>query len=171
MNQTDIKITIRLLTVIFLSVITFPAHAQSDADRSMLRNEIEKDLTENILSFRMEMPDHPKGGVLNARILWTFSHAYGQYGLEEYRRIADNAQRELIAIKDGTKQTSILSYGIFGLSEHFRVTGEKESLDAAIGIFRTLEDNVSKGADMETHMNLLEACRKFCNDNHKIATA
>ena len=60
------KITIRLLTVIFLSVITFRALAQSDADRSMLRNEIEKDLTENILSFRMEMPDHPKGGVLNA---------------------------------------------------------------------------------------------------------
>lgn len=214
------KRIIRLLPVIFLSITTF---AQSNADKSILRNEIEKDLTENILPFWMEKTADPKGGfygevsssgqsdeeaskggVLNARILWTFSRAYGQYGLEEYRRMADRAQREFIdrfidpeyggvywqinpdgTIKDGTKQTYCLAFGIYGLSEHFRVTGEKESLDAAIGLFRTLEDIVhdkteggyietfsrdwkntwSKGVDgkegavktMNTHIHLLEA--------------
>lgn len=194
----------KILAVSLLSITTFAAFAQSEADKSMLRNEIEKDLTENILPFWMEMPDYPKGGVLNARILWTFSHAYGQYGLEEYRKVADSMQREFIdrfidpeyggvywqlnpdgTIKDGTKQTYCLAFGIYGLSEHFRVTGDKESLDAAIGLFRTLEDIAhdktyggyietfsrewkdtdSKGVDgkegavktMNTHIHLLEA--------------
>lgn len=198
------KRIVKILAVSLLSITTFAAFAQSEADKSMLRNEIEKDLTENILPFWMEMPDYPKGGVLNARILWTFSHAYGQYGLEEYRQVADRMQKEFIdrfidpeyggvywqlnpdgTIKDGTKQTYCLAFGIYGLSEHFRVTGDKESLDAAIGLFRTLEDIAhdktdggyietfsrewkdtdSKGVDgregavktMNTHIHLLEA--------------
>lgn len=215
--------TARLLTVILLCMTGISAFAQNSTERQDLLEEIEKDLTENILPFWMEKsvdPDGgfygvidnsgnavegaPKGGVLNARILWTFSKAYGIYGLDEYREMADRAQREIIdrfidpayggvywqinpdgSIYDGTKQTYCLAYGIYGLSEHFRATGNEESLDAAISIFRTLEDKVHdktlggyiesftrdwtepglKGVDgregavktMNTHIHILEA--------------
>lgn len=213
----------KILTVILLCMTGFSVLAQSETDKQMLLTEIEKDLTENILPFWMEnavdpeggfhgfvnnsgeaVEGAPKGGVLNARILWTFSKAYGIYGLEGYREIADRAQREFIDrfidpihggvfwkispdgnIIDGTKQTYCLAYGIYGLSEHFMATGNEESLDAAVGIFRTLEDvvhdktkggyieafsrdwknTVSKGVDgkegavktMNTHIHILEA--------------
>lgn len=181
----------RFLMTAFLAALPLFAQAQSQMDKELLLNEIEQDLTENILPFWMEkavdpeggfhgmvsytsesVEGAPKGGVLNARILWTFSQAYGIYGLEEYRTMADRAQREFIdrfidpvyggvywqiapdgSIYDGTKQTYCLAYGIYGLSEHFRVTGNEESLEAAIGLFRTLEDIVhdkEKGGYIET---------------------
>lgn len=45
---------------------------------------------------------------------------------------------------DGTpdnteKQTYGLSYAIYGLTEHFRATGNRESLNQAVAIFHTLE--------------------------------
>lgn len=179
------------IPLILLCMTGVPGFAQSEAEKASLLKEIETDLTENILPFWTEnsidpeggfhgvitnsgeaVAGSPKGGVLNSRILWTFSKAYGIYGLEEYKMMADRAQREFIdrfidpayggvywminpdgSIKDGTKQTYCLAYGIYGLSEHFRVTGNRESLDAAIGIFRTLEDIVhdkTKGGYIET---------------------
>lgn len=182
--------TIRLLPVM-LMLVCFPAFAQNETEKQRLLDEIESDLTGNILPFWMEktvdssggfhglvsnsgepLYGVPKGGVLNARILWTFSHAYGIYGLDEYRETADRAQRELIdrfidptyggvcwqinpdgSVYNGIKQTYCQAYGIYGLSEHFRVTGSEESLDAAIALFRILEDVVrdkSKGGYIET---------------------
>lgn len=112
-----------------------------------------------------------KGGVMNARILWTFSTATRLMGLDTYRDLADRAQREFIAhfidrqhggtfweiSPDGTpddvKQTYGIAYGIYGLSEHFRATGNKESLEAAISLFQTMEDNVrdkEKGGYIES---------------------
>lgn len=185
------KLTIKMILVAFLAIIPLSGLAQTESEKASFLNEIETDLTGNILPFWIKnsidpdggfhgMVDNqgralegaPKGGVLNARILWTFSKAFGTYGLDEYRRMADRAQRELIdrfidpayggiywqiapdgSIYDGTKQSYCLAYGIYGLSEHFRVTGNEESLDAAIGLFRTLEDIVrdkSKGGYIET---------------------
>ena len=170
----------RLMTILIMCTAATMTFAQNETQKSVLLKEIETDLTGNILPFWLENavdPDGgfhgvvtnsgeavsgaPKGGVLNARILWTFSKAYGIYGLEEYRQMADRAQREFIdrfidpiyggvywminpdgSIHDGTKQTYGLAFGIYGLSEHFKVTGCEESLDAAIGLFRTLEDIV-----------------------------
>ena len=81
--------------------------AQSHADK-ILKDEITSDLKENILSFWEKysvdpsggfygslgrdgapIADAPKGGVLNARILWTFSTAYRMYGDAAYRKLAD----------------------------------------------------------------------------------
>lgn len=181
----------KLLISAILASTSISAMAQNQAERDLLLDEIEKDLTENILTFWMEntvdpeggfygivsnsgepVKEAPKGGVLNARILWTFSKAYGIYGLDEYRFMADRAQKEFIerfidpvhggvfwqiapdgSIWDGTKQTYCQAYGIYGLSEHFRTTGSEESLDAAIGLFRTLEDithDKERGGYLET---------------------
>ncbi len=164
-----------LLITVWLLVTPF-LQAQSHVDK-VLKDEITSDLKENILSFwerysvdssggfygslgrdGAPIADAPKGGVLNARILWTFSTAYRMYGDTAYRKLADRAQRYFIdhfidsqyggvywLIKaDGTpldtnKQTYGCSYAIYGLSEHFRATGNNESLQKAIELYRTME--------------------------------
>ena len=146
----------------------------------ILRDEIVLDLKNNILPFwekysidpaggfygmlgRDGTPvmDAPKGSVLNARILWTFSTAYRLYGDDTYRRLADRAQRYFIdhfidfqfgsvywSVKaDGTlletdKQTCACAYAIYGLSEHFRATGNLESLQKSIDIYRIMEEKI-----------------------------
>ncbi len=105
------------------------------------------------------VPDADKGAVLNARILWTFSRAFRTYGLESYRAAADRAaayfKQHFIdsrfggvywtldvegVPKDVTKQTYAAAFGIYGLAEHFRATGDLSSLEAAQGLFRSLQE-------------------------------
>ncbi len=99
-----------------------------------------------------------KGAILNARILWTFSRAYRIYGLPEYKELADRAAEYFKAhfidkryggvfwnvdkdgnMSDGTKQTYANAFAVYGLSEHFRATGDVSSLEAAKEIYYTLE--------------------------------
>ncbi len=150
------------------------------------------------------VPEADKGSILNARILWTYARAYRYNPLEEYKEKADRAAEYFIAHfidpkyggvywtvdaeghpKDMTKQTYAASFGIYGLAEHFRATGDVRSLEAAKAIYRTIEERVHdkarlgyqetflrdyttgsiKGVDgqegatktMNTHIHLLEA--------------
>lgn len=145
-----------------------------------------------------------KGAILGSRILWTFSTAYRIYGDSIYRSMADRAANYYITHfidnlyggvywsvtpngepKDVTKQTYATAFGIYGLAEHFRATGNERSLNSAISLYRTLEDKVhqkqeggyievfgrdytrsgAKGVDgnasatktMNTHIHILEA--------------
>lgn len=156
------------------------ASAQTTRELATLSAEVEKDLTDSVLPFWINhvtdpaggfygmvmsdgkpVPGAEKGAILNGRIIWTFSKAFGKYGLPQYREAADRAADYFIAhfidpkyggavwsvdsegaIKDGVKQTYATAFGIYGLAEHFRATGDRLSLDAAIGMFRTLEDKV-----------------------------
>ncbi|MBO7371745.1 MAG: AGE family epimerase/isomerase, partial [Bacteroidales bacterium] len=109
-----------------------------------------------------------KGAILNARILWTYSRAYRIYGLPKYKELADRAAEYFKAhfidkryggvfwnvdkdgnMSDGTKQTYSNAFAIYGLSEHFRATGDVSSLEAAKEIYYTLEkrtpDTARKG--------------------------
>ncbi|HOW31407.1 MAG TPA: AGE family epimerase/isomerase [Bacteroidales bacterium] len=143
-----------------------------------LRNACEKELTFNILPFwagRMKdtenggfygrisgenqlIQDAPKGGILNARILWTFSAAYRALGKKEYLDTAQRAKNYLFqhfADKefggtywevdskgnplDTKKQIYSQAFCIYALSEYFRATGEQESLDFAIELFQLIE--------------------------------
>lgn len=107
-------------------------------------------------------PEAPKGGVLNARILWTFSAAYRLFKDPAYKALADRAQQYFLTYfidpqyggtywslnadgtpKDTDKQTYGLSYAIYGLSEHYRATGSSESLEKAMDLFHTLETRVA----------------------------
>lgn len=107
--------------------------------------------------------DAPRGGVLNSRILWSFAAAARTFGNETYFRLADQAQRYFLdtfidrthggvywlVAPDGTvvnssKYTYAMTYGIYGLAEHYLATGNHESLDAAIDLYHTLE---KKGRD------------------------
>lgn len=193
--------------------------------------EITEDLRSNILSFwqtrapdpaggfygqllydGQPRPEAPKGGVLNARILWTFSTAYRLFKDPVYKELADRAQHYFITYfidphyggtywslnadgtpKDTDKQTYGLSYAIYGLAEHYRATGDKESLEKAMDLFRTLEKHAwdpiyggyiesftrdwqkpprygydGKGIapkTMNTHLHVLEAYTALCRIN------
>jgi len=153
-----------------------------------LKTEVENELITNILPFWMNrmpddvnggfygqitaenrvMPDSPKGGILNSRILWTFSAAFRLIGNPEYKEIADRA-KEYLATKfidqtdggvywqldalgnptDTKKQIYNLGFAIYGLSEYYRATQEASALEEAIKLFNLIEnysfDTVNNG--------------------------
>ncbi len=118
-----------------------------------------------VLNDGSPVPGADKGAILNARILWTFSRAYRTYGLACYKETADRAagyfRQHFIdpqsggvywtvdsagAVKDATKQIYATAFGIYGLSEHFRATGDLESLEAAQALFRFVQDRAHDAA-------------------------
>lgn len=143
-----------------------------------LRKEVREDLTGNILPFwishmidnihggfygRIDIqnrvyPDADKGGILNARILWTFSSAYRVTGDTLYLRMAKRAKdyilkyfidREnggaFLSLKadgspsDTRKQVYTNAFFIYSLAEYSRATGDREALSEARKIFDLFE--------------------------------
>lgn len=143
-----------------------------------LARELETNLKNNILSWWMEhTPDHkhggfvgqvnlhnqilknaPKGSILNARILWTFSAAYDMYRNEKYlehaRRAYDYILEYFIDPVHGgvfweidftgkalntRNQIYALAFMIYAMAEYYIVTGEEYALDTAIGLFKLIE--------------------------------
>ena len=103
-------------------------------------------------------PDAPKGSVLNARILWTFSAAYRYERREDYLGMATRAyayiRDHFIDRKHGgvywsvdaagrpldtRKQVYALAFTVYGLAEYYAATGVPEALDEAIGLYRDIE--------------------------------
>jgi len=149
-----------------------------------LKQELKEELTHNILPFWMEkmvdeihggyygqmtgknqlVPDAPKGGILNARILWSFSSAalyfknklYVEYAkrakeyLFKYFFDAENGGTYWMLHADGTpadtkKQIYSQAFFIYALVEYYRVTGDKECLDKAIELFNLIEKHSFDG--------------------------
>ena len=147
-------------------------------DLLQLKQELKEELTRNILPFWMEkmtdeqnggfygqmtgknllVKEAPKGGILNARILWTFSSAalYFKNSIyAEYAKLAkDYALEHFFDAKnggtywmlnaDGTpadtkKQIYSLAFFIYGLVEYYRVTKDNECLDKAKELFNLIE--------------------------------
>jgi mannobiose 2-epimerase len=144
----------------------------------VLRKEVRTNLTDNLLPFWSEKvkddinggyygkvdanntvyPGADKGGILNARILWTFSSAYRVLGDTAYLSIArrekeyimkhfidreyGGAYRSVTAAgnpADTRKQTYTQAFFIYGLSEYYRITGDKEALKTAQEIYHLFE--------------------------------
>jgi mannobiose 2-epimerase len=103
-------------------------------------------------------PQAPKGLVLNARILWTFSAAYHHTGSSVYLSEARRAYEYLLArfldseyggaywsldasgrpLND-RKQIYGQAFCLYGLSEFYRAAGEPAALHEAITLFRLIE--------------------------------
>ena len=166
------------ITITCLLVVTSCAIKMSEEDMilAQIKQEIVEDLTDNILHFwASHAPDPaggfygaltyngnprenaPKGGILNARLLWTFSAAYRMLKDEQHLALANRAQRYFIdhfidpefggsyytltaggEPLDTRKDTYQNAFAVYGLSEHYRATGIRESLDAAIAIYRKM---------------------------------
>lgn len=105
-------------------------------------------------------PEAPKGAILNARILWTFSAAYRVLGDEACLAMATRAKRAILddffdpdyggiywsLNPDGTpldtkKQIYAIGFAIYGLSEFARATGDEEALAHAVKLFFDIENH------------------------------
>lgn len=166
------------LCLLIMLFISQQLSAQTHAEMLQMYNEIEENLYHSILPFWEKHTVDPsggfygmvgrdgrqvngasKGGVLNARILWTFSKAFEMKGDSLYLSLANRAQSYFLEyfidkqyggvyweIKaDGSplntdKQSYACAYGIYGLAEHFRATGNLKSLNMAILLYNTLEE-------------------------------
>jgi cellobiose epimerase len=103
-------------------------------------------------------PDAEKGGILNARLLWTFSSAYRIFKDSSFLKLATRARDYILnnfidreygggyrTVKfngepsDTRKHILTESYFIYALAEYYRATGDKESLDEAVKIFDCIE--------------------------------
>ena len=142
-----------------------------------LRQQLSEELTNNILPFwstKMVDPkggfygqitgqgqlisDADKGGILNARILWTFSSAYLQEKNPCYLEMANRAKDFILTHffdpefggtywkvacdgqpVDTKKQIYSQAFFVYAFTEHFRASGEESSLKTAIELFRLIE--------------------------------
>lgn len=140
--------------------------------------EVKKELTGNILPYWMNKmcasdgrfhgrisgaevldPSAPVGGIMTARILWTFASAYRVLGNPEYLETALKAKNILIKCfydpefggtywslnadytpLDTKKQIYAIAFAIYGLAELNRATGDAEALEYAIKLFRSIEE-------------------------------
>jgi len=167
-----------LLLIISLMAISSCRAQQREETKiaAQLKQEVVQDLTQNILPFWAKyapdpsggfygilqydgtpVPDGKKGGILNARIVWTFSAAARILQDPQYLELANRAQRYYIDYfvdpqyggtyyilnADGTpfdtqKDTYQNAYTIYALAEHYLATGNQESLDVAIANFHKM---------------------------------
>jgi len=136
-----------------------------------------RELRENILPFWQGMADEEyggfygeadfygkvhtgadKGGILNSRLLWTFSAAYRLFADEQYRAYAarardflssafwDKTHGGLYWLVDHTgralnarKQFYNIAFGIYALSEYYLAAGDRSSLELAMALFDMME--------------------------------
>ncbi len=110
----------------------------------------------------------PKGSVMHARILWAFSAAYNFCNKEKYLSTATrafeyirdhfidkeyggiywaiDAKRDAL---DTKKQVYALAFCIYGLSEYYAASGNKEALALALALYDSVEqysyDAIHKG--------------------------
>ena len=104
--------------------------------------------------------DAPRGAILNARILWSFSAAYRVLRRREYLDIATRARDYMLrhfidkeyggvfwsVDADGNpldtkKQTYAIGFAIYGFSEYARATGDEQALRTAVELYRQIESH------------------------------
>jgi mannobiose 2-epimerase len=102
----------------------------------------------------------PVGGIMTARILWTFASAYRVLGNPEYLEMALKAKKLIIEKfydpefggtywsldsefnpLDTKKQIYAIAFTIYGLAELNRATGDAEALEYAIKLFHSIEEH------------------------------
>ncbi len=153
-----------------------------------LSAELEAELQENILPFwinRMTdpleggfygrmlndgavIPGAPRGAVLNARILWTFSAAYNSTGREEYLQMARKSFRYFLSsfidkefggvfwsvsyggeMLNDRKQIYAQAFAIYALSEFYKASQDADAIIHAVDLYNLIEkhafDNNNNG--------------------------
>jgi mannobiose 2-epimerase len=152
--------------------------ADQQSRLNQLKSEAEVNLTQNILPYwstkvpdnknggfygridgnEQVFPEEDKGGILNARILWTFSSAYRTTKDSAYLQMAIRAKDYILSHfidyeyggayrsvtfkgepSDTRKQTYTQAFFIYALSEFYRATGDTVALRHAKEIFYLFE--------------------------------
>jgi len=112
--------------------------------------------------------DAPKGSVLHARILWSFSAAFEITNDEKHKLLAKRAFEYIVSNfydnqfggifwsinADGSpretkNQIYAIAFTIYGLTEYYKISKEKKALDLAIDLYKKIElhsyDNLKEG--------------------------
>ncbi|NTW25666.1 MAG: N-acyl-D-glucosamine 2-epimerase [Lentimicrobium sp.] len=153
-----------------------------------LSAELEAELHENILPFWINqmsdterggfygrmlndgtvIPDAPRGAVLNARILWTFSAAYNSTGKEEYLQQARKSFGYFLSsfidkefggvfwsvssggkMLNNRKQIYAQAFAIYALSEFYKASQDTDAIMHAVDLYNLIEkyafDNGNNG--------------------------
>lgn len=187
----------------------------SPASLDVLAARLEAELTQGILPYwRSHAVDHqhggfhgqitsrnevvthaPKGGVLNARILWAFSAAGRVLMHDACRPLADRAYAYLIehfwdeahggiywmlrhdgAPLETKKQVYAQAFAIYALAEYHRLTSDAAPLKRAIQLFRLVEEQAYdrvKGGYLEAYSRdwyLLDDVRLSAKDANEKKT-
>jgi cellobiose epimerase len=136
-----------------------------------------------------------KGGILNARILWSFSAAFNHLGDMKYKEMAVRAKEYVIAhffddVYGGTywtvdykgqpadtkKQIYSQAFFIYALVEYYMASRDRSCLDKAIGLFHLIEEksfDTLKNGYLEAfsrEWNLLEDLRLSDRDDNEKKT-
>lgn len=150
----------------------------TNKQKNSLKESALIELTEHILPFWMQkmvdkdhggfygrmtgnnqiIADAPKGGILNARILWTFSAAYNLLKDPLYLKMADYSADYIFThfideINGGTwwsvsnngepldtkKQVYSQGFFIYAMVEYYKASGRQEALNMALNLFRLIE--------------------------------
>jgi len=134
------------------NILSFWRKETLDKENGGFIGEMANDLT--------VQPSAAKGGVLNARILWTFSTAAQFTGKKKDRKIARRAYTYLTdhftdheyggtywtVSADGKpletrKQIYAQAFSIYGLTEYARLTDKHEPLELAMELFNLIENH------------------------------
>ena len=111
-----------------------------------------------VLSDGTVLHDAPRGVILNARIIWSFSAAYGVLKKPEYLEAAVHAKEYFLKHfcdhkyggvywsvdakgnrLDDKKQLYSQGFAIYGLSELYRVNHDEDALKEAVNLFHVVE--------------------------------
>lgn len=125
-----------------------------------------------------------KGGIATARHLWSYSSAYRVMKNPKYLECADHAYDFFVEhildntfggvqwmvdykgdLIDGRKHVYAQAFGIYGLSEYYRITGKTEALDIAKSLFEWIED---VGFDKEKNVYKEEFSREFVETDNEM---
>jgi mannobiose 2-epimerase len=160
-----------------------------------LRKRVEAELLSNILPFWLKYsvdeefggfrgqisnnlticPNAPKGLILNARVLWTFSKAYSAYRDPVYLATARRAYEYLTRYFwdqefggvywmlqcqggpiDARKRTYGQAFTVYALAEYFNASGDSEALAKALQVVEKIESASHDGA----HRGYFETCER-----------
>jgi len=178
MHKISILVILILASVIISAFDENQSEYNSELSLNQLKKDVSENLTKNILPYwstrmvdyknggfygRIDSEDRvyprdDKGGILNARILWTYSSAYRILQDTAYLRLAARSKDYIMqhfidkqyggayrSVKsngspsDTRKQVYTQAFFIYGLSEYYRATGDVEALESAKTIFELFE--------------------------------
>lgn len=148
--KTEIEMRDRARLLLRSNILPFWTRRMPDRDRGGFYGRIAGDGRTD--------PAAPKGAVLNARILWSFSAVCRATGDPLCRQMAVRAKDYLVdrfidpqyggvywsLTAEGKpletkKQTYALAFALYGLTEYIRATDDRSVLPAAVELFRQLE--------------------------------
>jgi mannobiose 2-epimerase len=180
MKKNLFIITVMMVATLYAGADGSGQKADPEKRMQQLKKEVSANLTGNLLPYwsknmvdnvnggfygRIDgndkvYPNDDKGGILNARILWTYSAAYRVYRDTAYLRLATRAKDYILAHfidkqyggayrsvnskgepSDTRKQIYTQTFFIYGMAEYCRATGDKEALKTAKDIFELFEKN------------------------------